>query len=305
MTAKKLVRRDLRSAVAGLLCTSMLLCTQGVSADELHGSETGTIREAREFLIKMPNELKARKMGVEVVDGVVVLEGDIVLGSLSKFEGKQVAGTISLDQEATTSAVAIDGANRRWTGSIIRYVLPTNHPQLADIQAGIRIVQQTTNLCMLPRTTQVDFVQFVSGSGCSSSVGKVGGRQNITIGGCSRGSVVHEVFHAAGLFHAQSREDRDRFVTVNFANIQAGRANNFQKSVNGASDIGTYDYGSIMHYSRLAFSGNGLPTITVLPPANANTIIGQRNAPSTRDVAAINTLYPTRNTSAACVQARQ
>jgi hypothetical protein len=283
----------------------MLLCTQGLQADELHGSETGTIREAREFMIKMPYEAKPRLVGVEVVDGTVVLEGDMVLGNVSRFE-KSAAGKLSLDQESTTSAVAIDGAARRWTGSIIPYVLPANHPQRADILAGIRIVQQTTNLCMLPRTNQAAFVQFVTGSGCSSSVGRVGARQNITIGGCRVGSVVHEVFHAAGMFHEQSREDRDQFVIVNTANIQAGRANNFTRSVNGASDIGTYDYGSIMHYSSTAFSANGQPTITIRrPPGTANTIIGQRNAPSARDIAGINTLYPTRNNSAACVQARQ
>jgi hypothetical protein len=184
-------------------------------------------------------------------------------------------------------------------------VLPTNHPQLADIQAAIRTVQLQTNLCMLPRTTQADYVQFVNASGCSSFVGRQGGRQNINIGGCSRGSIVHEIFHAAALFHEQSREDRDQFVIVNLANVQAGRENNFTRSVNGASDIGTYDYGSIMHYSATAFSRNGQPTITIRrPPGTANTIIGQRTAPSARDIAAINSLY-VRNQSAACVQQRQ
>jgi hypothetical protein len=305
MTAKTLARRNGRSAVAAVLCTSALLFSQSLLADELHGSETGTIREFREILMKMPNQAKPQRIGVEVVDGVMVREGDIIVGNVSQL-AKPVAGTISLDQEATISGVAIDGAVRRWTGSIIRYVLPANHPQRADILAGIRIVQQTTNLCMLPRTTQADFVQFQTGSGCSSSVGKVGGRQNITIGGCRVGSVVHEVFHAAGLFHEQSREDRDQFVIVNQANIQAGRANNFTRAVNNASDVGAYDYGSIMHYSALAFSANGQPTITIRrPPGTANTIIGQRNAPSARDIASINTLYPTRNNTAACVQARQ
>lgn len=303
MTAKTRVGRSVRYAVTtAVLCTSALLCTQNLRADELHGSETGTIREVREFTLTLPMQKQAQRVGTEVVDGLVIFEGDIVLGPVSRFEQKPRG----IDGGPTTNAVAIDGASFRWGSSIIRYVLPTNHPQLADIQAAIRTVQQQTNLCMLPRTTQTAYVQFVSSSGCSSFVGRQGARQNITIGGCSRGSIVHEIFHSAGLFHEQSREDRDRFIIVNLANVQAGRENNFARQVNGASDLGTYDYGSIMHYSALAFSSNGLPTITVRqPPGTPNTIIGQRTAPSSRDIAAINTLYPTRNTSAACVQARQ
>jgi hypothetical protein len=283
-----------------------LLCTQSLRADELHGSETGTIRAAREFTLTLPMESKPRRVGIEVVDGLVVYEGDIILGPASRFESNPVARLLPVDRDATTNAVAIDGASFRWGSSIIRYVLPTNHPQLADIQAAIRTVQLQTNLCMLPRTTQAAYAQFVSASGCSSFVGRQGARQNITIGGCSRGSIVHEIFHAAGLFHEQSREDRDQFVIVNLANVQPGRENNFTRSVNGASDIGTYDYASIMHYSSTAFSVNGQPTITIRrPPGTANTVIGQRTAPSARDIAAINTLYPTRNQTAACVQQRQ
>jgi astacin len=274
----------------------MVLGTQGLQADELHGSETGTLRETRVVTLTMPFETQARPVPVEIVDGLAVYEGDIIVGRVNQF-----------DLDSPVSGVAIDGANARWGSSLIPFVLPANHPQRADIQAAIRTVQLTTNLCMLPRTNQANFVQFVNNGGCSSFVGRRGGGQSINIGGngtsCSRGSIVHEIFHAAGLFHEQSRSDRNRFVTINFANIQPGTEGNFGiANTATASDLGAYDYGSIMHYSRLAFSRNGLPTITVL---TAGAVIGQRTAPSTRDVASINTLYPTRNNTAACVQARQ
>jgi hypothetical protein len=286
----------------------MVLGTQGLQADELHGSETGTIREFRNITVKLPFHNKAQSIGVEFVDGMGVLEGDILVGTERELESDPIRRLLPMtDPGATTQGVAIDGANARWGSSIIPFVLPANHPQRADIQAAIRTVQLTTNLCMLPRTNQANFVQFANNGGCSSFVGRRGGGQSINIGGngtsCSRGSIVHEIFHAAGLFHEQSRSDRNRFVTINFANIQPGTEGNFGiANTATASDLGAYDYGSIMHYSRTAFSRNGQNTITVL---TAGAVIGQRTAPSTRDVASINTLYPTRNNTAACVQARQ
>src|SRR5262249_26482816 len=41
--------------------------------------------------------------------------------------------------------------------------------------------------------------------------------------------IVHEICHAAGLFHEQSREDRDLFVTIHKDEIQAGKEGNFDK----------------------------------------------------------------------------
>jgi hypothetical protein len=135
-------------------------------------------------------------------------------------------------------------------------------------------------------------VRFISGSGCASYVGRQGGVQDIVVGNCSQGSIAHEICHAAGLWHEHSRADRDNFIKVNFANITAGKEHNFNKHVADGTDIGGYDYGSIMHYGTHGFSKNGQPTISIkMPPGNAGTTIGQRNAMSPKDIAAINSLY--------------
>ena len=101
--------------------------------------------------------------------------------------------------------------------------------------------------------------------------------------GCvSQGIVEHEMLHALGTWHEQSRPDRwdkkmfslclrelkknchrDQYVRINWGNIRPGREVNFERK--NPSDVvlyGDYDYGSVMHYSRCGFHSNGWETIT-------------------------------------------
>ena len=62
---------------------------------------------------------------------------------------------------------------------------------------------------------------------CSSYIGRVRqlNGQELSIGtNCAVLSViVHEVLHALGFIHEHTRLDRDKYVTINETNIQAGR----------------------------------------------------------------------------------
>ena len=78
----------------------------------------------------------------------------------------------------------------------------------------------------------------------------------------SNSSIVqHEMMHALGLFHMQSRPDRDNYVKINSQNIRAGMEGNFDKCDDCLTYGIGYDARSFMHYHSTAFSTNGQPTI--------------------------------------------
>ncbi|XP_022804316.1 zinc metalloproteinase nas-13-like, partial [Stylophora pistillata] len=105
---------------------------------------------------------------------------------------------------------------------------------------------------------------------CASYVGRIGRRQQVYLArGCwYTGIVSHEIGHAIGFYHEQSRPDRDNYISINRVNIVSGRQSNFYKYSRWKIDsLGTpYDYGSLMHYRSTAFSKNGKPTIVVKKP---------------------------------------
>ena len=63
----------------------------------------------------------------------------------------------------------------------------------------------------VPRSNQSDYVGIQnSASNCWSVVGRNGGRQPLNLGnGCTgSGTIEHEMLHALGMWHEQSRPDR-------------------------------------------------------------------------------------------------
>ncbi|XP_030641234.1 meprin A subunit beta-like [Chanos chanos] len=146
-----------------------------------------------------------------------------------------------------------------------------------------------------PRESEYHHIRVVKQDGCFSSVGKTSWySQLLSIGdGCDTIAIVeHEFLHALGFHHEQSRYDRDDHVTIVWENIMWGEENNFKRyTKNESTTQGTpYDYTSVMHYGKDAFSlGTGYTIITKLP--EYQDVIGQRLDMSFYDALELNQLY--------------
>lgn len=165
------------------------------------------------------------------------------------------------------------------------------------IEKAINAYHQNTCIKFFPRRSMdMDYISIENDkSGCWSSIGRIGGKQEVNLQspGCVTkvGTIMHELMHALGFLHEQNSEDRDKYITVNTNNIKPGYENNFDKAPRDSTfRFGVpYDYGSVMHYSVISFSKNNQPTIT--PKQTTNVEIGQRNAFSKHDIEKINRMY--------------
>ncbi len=71
--------------------------------------------------------------------------------------------------------------------------------------------------------------------------------------------------HTVGLWHEQSRPDRDTFVSVNYNNLIKGSISNFNQIFDNSQESTLFDYASIMEYPPFSFSRNGGPAIESVP----------------------------------------
>lgn len=235
------------------------------------------------------------------VDGLAVFEGCIILGETEALEKalpdieKAIAAMPLLLEQANLriQGVAIKGQQYRWKNRTIPYVLPADIPQPERVTNAIAHWHAHTSIRFVPRTTQEDYVVFTHvTNGCASVVGRQGGPQQLVLrDSCQVGNIIHELGHTVGLWHEQSRADRSQFVDILTDNIIAGKELNFDQHIADGIDLGTYDFGSIMHYPATAFGNGGQETIKPKVPLPAGVVMGQRTALSAGDIAAVEKLY--------------
>jgi hypothetical protein len=184
----------------------------------------------------------------EIIDGWAVAGGDMILGRADAV-GADVHG-----QGAGRSATTY-----RWPNGVVPYEIDPNMPATWRNQAqeGIDYWNAYTPYWLVQRTGQTDYIRFESNTGCSSPIGRQGGKQVISLNGCIKGTGIHEIGHSLGLFHEMQRSDRDQNILVYWSNIQPDKRSQFQTwaelGTNG-QDLWGFDFDSIMLYGNYSYA---------------------------------------------------
>uniref|UniRef100_A0A8D0CKG8 Metalloendopeptidase n=1 Tax=Scleropages formosus TaxID=113540 RepID=A0A8D0CKG8_SCLFO len=176
----------------------------------------------------------------------------------------------------------------------VPYVLSNDFSNVQKqlIESAMRDFSSLTCIRFVLRGTQSDYISIENLDGCYSVLGRTGGKQLVSLNKYScvyYGIIQHELNHALGFYHEHTRSDRDQYVRINWQYVDPSQYYNFEKQ-NTNNQNTPYDYGSVMHYGRTAFTIQyGMETITPIP--DPTVPIGQMNGLSQMDVLRINKLY--------------
>lgn len=233
----------------------------------------------REATVIMPDGTRQVVTG-QVKNGNLFVEGDILL-----------ADSKSLSSQGTI----LTSLGRRWPNRTLPYAFQPNVP--AEIRNRVaqaaQILSNQTNVTVKPRTNEKNYVLFSynTNGDCYSSAGMVGGAQELALSGrCQVGSVVHEINHALGMLHEQSRPDRDKYITILWEKIPSDWKGQYA-ILPGTEGNGPYDYDSIMHYPPYFNYPDNIVMVPKDPSVDVKRI-GQRTRLTPGDIAAINAMYP-------------
>jgi hypothetical protein len=167
------------------------------------------------LLIEGPSR-SVLKLTYGVSGKLAIWQGDIILGTVAELERSTPErphgySIIKAGEHGTIEADLRVGAGYKWPNNTIFYQIDSALPSPSRVTDAIAHWQAKTPVRFVQRVSEPNYVFFTPGSGCSSPVGMVGGKQSIILAaGCGEGETIHEIGHSFGLWHEQSRADRNR-----------------------------------------------------------------------------------------------
>jgi len=264
--------------------------------------------ETRTRVVELPGSGETVEINYRVIDSKAIVEGDIVLGDADEIESSWDAsppddrsdGTRTTRQALIAKRGKGGTCQQLWPNGVVRFRFSgaINAVDRQTIRNAMDDIENNTNIQFVSRSDNSNnFIEFVpsgSSNAGSADVGYTGERQEVRLlVGTSRGLVIHELLHALGAWHEQTRNDRDRYVNILWNNILQDKKSNFEIHSSDGLDIGEYDYNSIMHYSSTTFgrqaSGGGRQT--TIRPTTSGVSLGNTRL-STGDIDGLRQLYP-------------
>lgn len=218
--------------------------------------------------------------------GSALWQGDIDLGPADLIAETRE----QLEKRGPQLGAAIDDEERRWPNGRVPIVVD---PSLqARVDSAVTYMEaRVKGLDFVASTSDYWRIDVIPADVCSSFIGRAFLPQELKLAPtCGFGYAMHEFGHALGLYHEQSRCDRDSFVEILTDNIRSGYVDQFAKQCGDATDYFAYDESSIMHYDAFAWSKNRLPTIRSLRGRDAD--MGQRDSLPLNDIKTLRALYP-------------
>lgn len=280
-----------------LLCLTLIssLKAQHLYFDKTVPDEETSLTPLDFYRLRMSDGSERHPVNDSAMYNANRFEGDIVDLRINSAARRGYLGESRFAYVLGVQRNAVRQTYLKWADGRIPYTISSQYSSYSRSKIAEAIEEYKKKTCIefSPKSAaDQDYIHIVPDDGCYSLVGRIGGKQPVSLGdGCiQKGIIIHELMHAVGFFHEQSRADRDDHIIINWNNVESGLQDQFDKySLNMIDHLETkYDYGSVMHYAPTAFSKNGKPTIE---PREKGAVIGQRVGFSETDLYKINKLY--------------
>ncbi len=223
----------------------------------------------------------------QVINGKwAVSQSDILLGTVE----------FPADDPNITEGYTASTKTNLWPNATIPFAIKQDVENAVAILQALEYLNENTNVQFVPYSGQKDALVFEPWEKhCASYVGRIGGPQPVFVGpDCGTQEILHELVHALGFVHEQSRADRDNFVKINWDNIESGFETQFDiYPDNYVHPYNTFafpfSFNSIMLYRPGAFAKSaGLVTMESL---TSDPIAPVQSGLSDVDILRINAVY--------------